>query len=182
MANIWTNKELEVKILWVDFDSISEKITEIWWVLEFFRTRFEAVWMKNSEWKKFRIRKEWDKVKVEHKEMVPNWDWLKEAIETWFSSDNFEWTINFFEKIWFKEISRDVKNRTSFILKNMWDWETRIVIDEDSNLWWLNIPTFIEIEAFSKEVILEVARLLWFDERDFRDWWAEDLIKFYWKS
>ena len=147
------NKEVESKILEVDFEDISKKIVSIGWVLEFYKQKFTAIWMKNELWYKFRIRKEADKVNIEHKELSP----------------------------WFHEVSFSVKNRTSYILdlEQSWEWKVNIVIDEYSDLDGFVIPAFIEIEALNRDVIVKVAKLLWFSESDLKDWWARSLMEYY---
>ena len=175
------NKEVESKILEVYFEDISKKIVSIGWVLEFYKQKFTAIWMENELWYKFRIRKEADKVNIEHKELSPWKDWVKEALETLMRAIDFEEARMFFPKIWFQEVSFSVKNRTSYILdlEQSWEWKVNIVIDEYSDLDGFVIPAFIEIEALNRDVIVKVAKLLWFSESDLKDWWARSLMEYY---
>lgn len=175
------HKEVESKILEVDFKDISKKIVSIGWVLEFYKQKFTAVWMENSIWDKFRIRQEWQKVNIEHKELSPGKDGVKEAVETLMRAIDFAEAKAFFPKIWFQEVSFSVKDRTSYILdlEQIWEWKVNIVIDEYSDLDGLVIPAFIEIEALNRDIIVKVAKLLWYTELDLKDWGAGSLKKYY---
>ena len=175
------NKEVESKILEVNFDEISKKILSIWWELEFFKKKFIAIWVQNELWYKYRIRKEWDNVVEEHKEILSWSNWVKEALETPKKVVDFEEARAFAKVIWFKEISFSVKDRTSYLLdlSEIWEWKVNIVIDEYSDLDGLKIPAFIEIEALNRDVIVKVAKLLWYEESDLKDWWAKKLIEYY---
>lgn len=175
------NNEKESKILEVDFESISQKIVSIGGVLEFYKQKFTAVWVQNELWYKYRIRKEAENVVIEHKEMLWSQDGVKDADETPMRVYDFEEARAFAKVIWFQEISFSVKNRTSYLLDLEWSWEGKvhIVIDEYSDLDGLVIPAFIEIEALNREVILKVARMLWYDESDLKDWGARSLMEYY---
>lgn len=172
---------MESKILEVDFENISQKIVSIWWVLEFYKQKFTAIWMENELGYKFRIRKEADKVNIEHKELSPWKDWVKEAVETLMRAIDFEEARIFFPKIGFQEVSFSVKNRTSYILdlESSGEWKVNIVIDEYSDLDGLEIPAFIEIEARNRDIIVKVAKILWYTEADLKDWGARSLMEYY---
>lgn len=178
------NNEKESKILEVDFDKMSKKIVSIWWKLDFYRERFTAVWVQNELWYKYRIRQEWDKVINEHKEILSSNNGVKDADETSMRVYDFEEARAFAKVIWFKEISFSVKERTQYLLDltSEWKWEVKIVLDDYSDLDGLQIPTLLEIEAINREVIVEVAKLLWYPEKDLKDWWARSLVEYYQKK
>lgn len=160
-----TYRESESKILEIDFRDMTQKIEFIWWRLEFYKKEFTAIWMRNMLWEKFRLRQEGDDVVCEHKEIQKAEEWVKHADETPIRlSSSLEQWVTFFNKIWFKQISKSVKLRTSYLLdlSESWNWEANIVIDEYSDLAWLKIPPLIEIEAINRNVIVEIAKLLWF--------------------
>jgi adenylate cyclase class IV len=178
------NNEKESKILEVDFKKISEEIISIWWVLDFYKQKFTAVWVENELWYKYRIRKEWENVVTEHKEILSSINWVKDANETPMRVYDFEEARDFAKIIWFSEISYSVKERTQYLLDLTWEWkwEVKIVLDDYSDLDGLQIPILLEIEAVSREVIVEVAKLLWYNESDLKDWWARSLVEYYSKK
>lgn len=178
------NNEKESKILEVDFEKISQKIVSIWWKLDFYREMFTAIWVQNDLWYKYRIRKEWDNVVNEHKEILSSNNWVKDADETPMRVYDFEEARAFAKVIWFKEISFSVKERTQYLLDLTaeWKWEVKIVLDDYSDLDGLQIPALLEIEAISREVIVEVAKLLWYSEVNLKDWWARSLVEYYGKK
>lgn len=178
------NNEKESKILEVDFEKMSEKIVSIWWKLDFFKQKFTAVWVQNELKYKYRIRQEWENVVNEHKEILSSNNWVKDADETPMRVYDFEEARAFAKVIWFKEISFSVKDRTQYILDltKEWKWEVKIVLDDYSDLDGLKIPTLLEIEALNREVIVEVAKLLWYNESDLKDWSARNLFEYYGKK
>jgi len=175
------NNEKESKILEVDFDSISQKIVSIGGVLEFYKQKFTAVWVQNELGYKYRIRKEAENVVIEHKEMLWSQGGVKDADETPMRVYDFEEARAFAKVIWFQEISFSVKKRTSYLLdlQKTDEGKVHIVIDEYSDLDGLVIPAFIEIEAVNREVILKVAKMLWYSEADLKDWGARSLVEYY---
>lgn len=182
--------EIESKIIEVDFNETNEKLEKIWAVIDFFKREFKAVWVENNQWYKYRIRKEWEKVIEEHKEIILSEDWTKKAIETPKVVENFEDAKLFAKKIWFLETSFSVKNRTQYILNLSENREAKIVIDEYSNLDWMEIPALLEIEVElaeeneveekrALETIKEIAELLGFKEKDLKKWTAKELADYY---
>jgi len=173
------DRELEIKILEVDNKELESKIYKLWWL----KTRdeiFEAIWMKNVNGKKVRVRKEWKDTSVEFKKKISgSWN-IKESIEVWYHSDNFEKQIEVLELLWFIQISRSIKNRISYCLEKNNQHE-KVILDFDtySNFEWLKIPQLLEIEAQSKKTIIKVAKLLGFEEFDFKNWWADELLEYY---
>ncbi len=178
------NKEVESKIIEVNFEEMSKKIVKIGWVLEFYKQKFTAVWVENELGYKYRIRKEWARVMEETKKIISSTGWVKEADETPKEVYDFKEALDFAKAIGFKEISFSVKERTQYLLDLTTDgkWEVKIVLDDYSDLDGLQIPTLLEIEAINREVIVEVAHLLWFLEADLKDWWARSLVEYYQKK
>lgn len=176
-----THKEVESKILDVNFEEIFKKSQEIWGKLEFLKQEFISVRVKNILGIKFRIRKEWEYTMIEHKEKLWSRNWVKIANETSMKVLSFEEAREFAKKIWFNEISYSVKERTQFLLnlEDKWKWNAIIILDEYSNLEWIRIPTLLEIEAINKNVILEVSHLLWFNEKDLKAWWTKKVSQHY---
>lgn len=177
------NKEVESKIIDVNFDEMSKKIVKIGWVLEFYKQKFTAVWVENELGFKYRIRKEWQTVMEETKTILSSEKWVKIADEVPKEIVNFEQALDFAKAIGFKEISFSVKERTQYVLDLTaeWKWEVKIVLDDYSDLDGLTIPTLLEIEvdAMHSEVIAQVAHLLWFLESDLKDWGARTLSEHY---
>lgn len=178
------NNEKESKILEVDFEEMSKKIVSIWWKLDFYKQKFTAVWVQNELGYKYRIRQEWENIVNEHKEILSSSNWVKDADETPMRVYDFEESRAFAKVIWFNEISFSVKERTQYLLDltDAWKWEVKIVLDDYSDLDGLQIPTLLEIEALNREVIVEVAKLLWYNEVNLKDWWARSLIEYYGKK
>lgn len=187
------NREVESKILEVDFDVMCKNLNEIWAEQAFFRQRFTAIWMQNALGEKFRMREEtegefpiqYGAIKLEHKEILSSEGGVKIADETPpVIIDDIEKGINFFQKIGFYQISKSVKKRTAYILdlQSEGKWKPEIVIDEYSDLDGLTIPAFIEIEAINREVIVQVAELLGYTEADLKDRGARTLVLYYWKE
>jgi adenylate cyclase class IV len=172
------NLEIEVKILDIDKEEISSKIEKLWWKLEFLNKPFKSVEMNNNDDVSCRVREEWDIVKVEYKEFLKSDWWAKKAIETGFSAFDYDAIVAFFEKIGFVQTYKNVKKRTSYLLE-LDEWVAHIDIDEYSDLDWIPIPAFIEIEATSMEIIKKVANLLWYSRDDFKNWWPWELKENY---
>lgn len=131
----------------------------------------DILWV--TQWQK--LPEEWDKEKKKWK--TKN---LKEKT-VWEFSNLEEW-IKHYESIWYRVVSRDVKRRTTFILdlSSIWKGKVKLEIDEYFDLFWIkNIPPLLEIEAISEEVVMEVAKLLWFKEADVKDWWTKKLYEYY---
>ncbi len=173
-------RELEVKILDVDREKLLPRIFELWGRLDF-EKEFTAIWMLCGETsKKVRIRLEWDKVAVEQKiakeNSNPN---FKEAEEIGYIANNFEEQILFFETLWFKQISKSVKIRISYIINNSEFWKIKIEFDKYSDLDWISIPELLEIEGESEEKILKIAKELGFSENDLKNYWATKLLEIY---
>lgn len=172
------NIEVEVKILEVSRADLEKKIKVIGWE-KIFEWELDARWFKNVNWKKVRVRKEWNKCVTEYKEKIWNSD-FKEMLEIGITSDNFDNQIMIFEKLWFKQISKSIKTRVSYLLKiNDIFWNIRFDFDKYSDLDWMKIPELLEIEASSWEVIKQIAKVIWFNSWDLKNWDARKLSEYY---
>lgn len=175
------NHEKEWKILEVNKKEIEERIIELWWFLDSVNERVISIRMKNSRWKKVRLRDDWNSVVAEHKwKKKRSKKWIKSADETraWVCSlANWVWL---FEVLWFKQTSEDIKSRTTYIL-DLWEswWKVKLEFDAYSDLDWLSIPTLLEIEALTEETIIEVTKLLWLNPSDLKHWWSRKLSAYY---
>lgn len=174
MANP-NHREVEAKIIEVSLQDLEARLQELW-AQKIFEWELDATWLMNRYSKEVRVRREWDTIQVEYKEIVTSEDWVKEAIEIGFQSNNLENTLLVFEKLWFTITSTSVKTRISYLLKE----NERLDFDTYSRLWGLtNLPELLEIEASSKEVIIKIAELLGYTEADLKDWTPRELIEHY---
>lgn len=173
-------RELESKILNVNRGELVPKILSLGGCLDF-EWELTAVWMLCEETsKKVRIRLEWDKVAVEQKIAKENSNSnFKEAEEVGFISNDYEKVIEFFEVLWFKQISKSVKTRISYLIKNSEYWKVKIEFDKYSELWWIEIPELLEIEWESEEAILQIAEKLGFAKNDLTNYWPSKLLEIY---
>ena len=175
------NIEVEAKILNVSHKDIEEDILKLWWK-KIFDWELDAVWMQDPdiEERKVRVRKEWDKVMTEYKEKIDNEWWFKESIEIWYSPDHHDNQIKVFEKLWLEQANRSIKNRVSYLLENDKElWTVQFDFDKYSDLDWMEIPELMEIEASSWDIIIKVAKVLWFKEEDLKNWNARELAEYY---
>ncbi len=189
--------EVEAKILEINQDEVEKKLMEIWAVYQSTK-EFIAIWLEWNNQNKVRIRKEWSETKIEHKEKQESVDWVQVCNEVWFESSCFENSLELFKRLWFKQLSRSVKERISYLL-TLENWSSaEVVFDTYSDLEWIAIPTYIEIECKTLpdlidieststnqvineayKVVVNVANLLWFTEKDFKDWWRRELVNYY---
>jgi hypothetical protein len=183
--------EVESKILEVWHKDYESKILELWWKMVF-NWIMDAIWLESENWKKVRIRKEWDKnwdkVKVEFKNRENSWEesedkgQFKVSKEDWFFAKNFDKEIEIYKTIWYKEISRSIKRRVSYLIEeNETFWEIKLEFDKYSDLDWMVIPELLELE-WDRETIVKVAKILWFNKNDLLNWDAWDLVKYYRKN
>jgi len=103
-------------------------------------------------------------------------------IEIGYDVDNVENQLKIFEILWVKleELNRSIKRRVSYLIEDNTEfWNIRFDFDEYSDLDWMKIPEFLEIEATSWKVILQVAELLWFKEEELKDRDARELAEYY---
>jgi len=173
-----SNKEVESKIIEVSSKPLESRLAELG-AKKIFEWELAATWFMNVNKKEVRVRKEWETIQVEYKELLPSESWVKECIEIWYQSDNLENTLLVFKNLWFKVTSTSVKKRVSYLLRD----KTRLDFDTYSKLGPLNdIPELLEIEASSRKVIIKIANLLGYNESDLKDWTPKELIQYYTKT
>lgn len=178
--------EIEGKILDIDSESLIARIYELNW-LKVFKWELSAQWLVNPyNWEKLRVRQEWDKIFVEHKESIKSTvSWIKTNQETGFEAVSFDEVIATLDKVWLQKHGlKSVKYRVSYILE--WigvEWHiAKLDIDTYSDLQGETIPTLLEIEAASQEIVIRVAELLGYHESDLRDFGPVELLKHYYPN
>ena len=172
-------EEFESKILEISADNYRDIIVNILWWVEKNKVSMTAVWMKNKiTWHKIRIREEWNNVVIEEKRKIEtvekNIKWATE-IKHKNKWKTFIEEVILWETDWYIQLNKSVKTRISFILEN---W-VKIEFDKYSDLDWMEIPEFAEIESTKYEEILETAKLLWFNENALKNWNAWELASYY---
>lgn len=173
------NIEVEAKILDVSHKDLETEILELWGE-KIFDWELDAIWFQNLEWIRVRVRKEWEKIMTEYKKLIWDDEKFKKSLEVWYETDNLEKQIDFFEALWYKQISRSIKRRVSYLIENNDNfWKVQLDFDEYSDLDWMQIPELLEIEAWSWEIILNVAEILWFTEKDLKNWNSRKLSEYY---
>lgn len=173
--------EIESKVLEVDEDSLSKKIVSIGWVLSFKDRVIKTIKMKDENWNKVRLRDDWQKILAERKwKKNQNWTIKKREEDILSVHCSLSNWVDYYTWKWYEEVSRNVKTRTTYILYlgKRW-WKVKLEFDTYSDLWWLEIPTLLEIEAESEKVIVRVAKLLWINCSKLSDWWASELWDYY---
>ena len=159
------------------------RIYEISW-FKVFNWELSAQWLINPyNWEKLRVRQEWDRVFVEHKEALKSSiSGIKTNQETGFEAESFDDVIATLEKIWLQKHGlKSVKYRVSFLLEgiNLDGDAVKLDIDTYSDLQGEQIPTLLEIEAASQEIVVRVAILLGYQESDLRDYGPVELLRYY---
>ena len=172
--------ENESKILEISADEYRDKIFEVFpWVMEKPEIEMTAVWIENKEkWHRVRIRLEWDEVVIEEKiKLEGNNSKIKsnKEIPHKNKSDTFDGEIESWKLEWYEEISRSIKTRISFVLDN---W-VKIEFDKYSDLGWIEIPEFAEIEWPNYETIIDTAEKIGISEDKLLNWSTQELIEFY---
>ncbi len=174
------NIEIESKILDVSHMDLEKKLFELG-ARKIFEWELKAIWLVNINWKKVRVRQEWDKVMIEYKEDVWTDSSIKQMKEIWFEADSFDKVLEVFELLWFEKLHKSIKKRVSYWLVNHEEfWNIQFDFDNYSDLEWRDdIPEFMEIEASSKDIIIKVANILWFKESDCKSFWPKELLEYY---
>ncbi len=182
LQELGKEEEFESKILEISANDYREIIINILWWIEKNKLTMTAIWMKKSEtWHKIRIREEWKNVVIEEKIKIETGEKnIKWAIEIKHKNKwkTFKEEVKLWEEEWYIQLNKSIKTRISFILKN---W-VKIEFDKYSDLDWMEIPEFAEIESTKYEEILETAELLWFNKDDLKNWNALELSNYYKKK
>jgi len=138
-----------------------------------------AVWVENKEkWHRVRIRLEWDEVVVEEKIKLENSNpkiKSNKEITHKNKAESFDDEIKAWGLDWYEEISRNIKTRISFVLEN----GVKIEFDKYSDLYWIKIPEFAEIEWPSYESIVNIANKIWIWEDKLLNWSTIELYDYY---
>lgn len=174
--------EVEGKILDINYEELVRKISNMDAILVCTWT-LRAQWLININGEKLRVRQEWTKISVEHKEFrKSDISGIKTNNETGFEADSFDNIINTLLKVWLKRHwLLSVKSRVSFLLQ----WKNQGVkldIDTYHNLQWESIPSLLEIEASSHEIVVKVAGLLGYSESDLKDYGPIELLRHYYPN
>ena len=168
------------KILERSAEQYREKIFEIFpWVVEKPEIKMVAVWVENKEkWHKVRIRLEWNEVVIEEKiKLEDSNPKIKSNKEIKYKnkSETFDGEIKAWGLEWYEEISRNIKTGISFVLEN---W-VKIEFDKYSDLSWIEIPEFAEIEWPDYENIVDTAKTMWISEDKLLNWSTMELYDYY---
>lgn len=189
--------EVESKILDVDVERDSTRLESLG-ARKLHVRELTAVWLQGYG-DKFRVRHEGDETKVERKRVISAEAGIKACTETGFVARYFEPTLEFFKELGYVEISRSVKDRTSYILDLPEGFETEVVFDTYTDLEGMRIPTLIEIEivkapdallfecvgdsprlvARLRKTIVSVAEVLGYGETDLKNWGPRELAAHY---
>jgi len=176
-----TEKEVEAKILEISHKDLEEKLISL-------GAKFDsdqelvAYWLENINWNRLRVRKEWSKVIIEHKDFLEGGSFSKQAQETWYETNDLESVLSVFQKIWLKIISESTKRRVSYIIENdPTFWKVKFDFDTYTSIDWktVNIPEFLEIEAATEAFILDIASSLNINKEDLKNWTLVELMKHY---
>lgn len=189
--------EVEAKILDVDVERDSARLLSLG-ARKLHERELTAVWLQGYG-DKFRVRHEGDETKVERKRVISEENGIKACDEKGFVARYFEPTVDFFKGLGYAELSRSVKDRTSYLLGLPEGFETEVVFDTYTNLEGMRIPTLSEIEVVRapeelllecagnlpelvirlRKTIVSVAEILGYDESDLKNWGPRQLAEHY---
>ena len=171
------DKEVEIKILEIDVDAVTQKLDKLGAEL-IFDDYMNAIFFDDDhktmekENKMLRLRKEAENCELVFKKVI-----YKEGIRV-----NEESTVEVgdFDKMreilicaGFKENYAHSKHRKEYLFNGL-----KIAIDTyEGNL--SHIPTFLEIEGTDEKQVIVGAAFLGFRPRTFKNWTTRDLEKFY---
>ncbi len=153
------NKEIEVRFLEIDKKVLVERLLELGakdlgepMLEEIIFYDPEGKW-KDQE-KRVRIRKSGHKIKLSYKETKEQT--IDGTIEIELEVDNMKKAEMFLEKVGLVAFRHQQKKRHTFELDG-------VVVDIDT---WPRIPTYVELEGPSEQIIKEVAKKLGLDWAD----------------
>ena len=165
-------KEIEVKILDIDREELIEKLEKLNAVKKY-DLLVEDYFFKCKAGEVLRIRKIGSQIIMTHKSQKEKMSSVKQRLETEILSNDLDTSIMFLEKLGFHQSLKNMKRRMKYEYKN-----SEIVFDKylgEKDF----IPEFIEIEAESKNKIIEIAKNLGFTEEDFFPGSTRDLVDRY---
>lgn len=171
-------KEIEAKILKVDRAAVEAKLKELGATLEF-DEEFYAVYYDtqdrklHSEGKTIRLRKEGDQAVLTVKRKAENEAGVKIREEHESGIKDFDQMEQALGELGYLPVLKMRKQRAQYLVG-----EAHVVIDDykDDHDY---IPVFIEIEAKSREAILELAGKLGYGENDLSSMNAGELMLHY---
>ena len=100
--------ELEVKILEINKEILIKKI--LWlWAQQIFSWEIQAVFLKNNDWKKIRIRKMGGANILSYKNKIANNDWIMKNEEYEVRFSEYENLLSIFKNIGFDIYGKSTK-------------------------------------------------------------------------
>jgi len=168
--------EIEVKILEVDVNEITQKLKKLGAKKVFdgemdtciFDYPDRSIWKNNGL---FRLRKKGDCTELTFKKKAKT-KIVKSAEELEVNVSDFETTRKIIKLLGLKEHTRVAKHRTSYSLK-----DAHFELDT-----YPGIPTFLEIETTSAKKIKEYVNMIGFTMKDTKAWSGRDVFKHYGKK
>lgn len=160
--------EIEVKIFEIDKNYLISKLEELW-AIKIFEWDIVNDFFINSDKKKIRLRKKWNKNLMTYKERIEN-EKAVHNMEHELAFEDYETMKNILVGIWFDKYWESNKYRISYRFEN-------IEFDFDSYPW---IPDFVEIEAKSNEELVIWVELIWYKMRDTKTLTERQVKEFYW--
>ena len=165
-------KEIEVKILDIDREELIKKLDKLGAVRKY-DLLVEDYFFKCRSGEVLRIRKIGSQIILTHKGQRDRMSCVKQREETEILSNDLDSSIKFLERLGFHQNLKNIKRRMKYEYKN-----SEIIFDKylgEKDF----IPEFIEIEAESKNKIIEIAKNLDFTEDDFFSGSTRDLVDKY---
>ena len=165
-------KEIEVKILEIDKNTIINRLLELG-AKRVFDGPMNSVYLdfKNelkSNGKMLRIRQKGDKciitLKIRKKDSEVK---INDEYET--EVKDFEETRQIFKNLGYKEFATDFRKRISYKIKN-----SLVEIDL-----YEHIPPFLEVEAPNKDELKDIVKLLGFSFNQTKTWTGKQVLDFY---
>lgn len=167
-------KEIEVKILEVDVEKVIERLKEIG-AEKTLDTVQEVIIYDNAEGtlskgQLLRLRKNGEVTELTYKKRMGSGEW-KVSDEREVHVSDFETARKILAGIGLKEIMRYTKKRITYHLDSV-----NFEIDT-----FPGIPTFLEIETESEELLEEYVQRLGFTMKDTKPWTGKDVLEHYGK-
>lgn len=166
-------EEIEIKILEIDKEKVISKL-EFLGAKKFFEGDMKDLLFDNQE-KTFqndevniRLRDRKNVVKLAYKKKLKS-DFAKHAREIEFEVSDLELTKEFMQAIGFQIIKKAIKHRVSYELEG-------VLFEFDT---FEDIPTWLEIEAQSEEIINDWIDKLELDRSKIRNWGTNKTINYY---
>lgn len=168
------NHEIEVKILEVNEDAISQKLLDLG-AKKVFDGELDAIYYdkENEAFRKcderIRLRKRGDYAEFTFKRKVSN-ETVKIEEEYQVRVDDFDGMRRILEELGVVEIRRYQKQRRTWVLNDM-------VFEFD--FLWDGVPVFMEIEGPTEAKVLEWVDKLGFSRDEAKSWSGSDVLRHY---